>query len=63
MPVPPGWTGQRCAYLMFSEGYAEEAQRASALGWPVRFIRGEHLHQVVDPVAVADALVGIADGG
>jgi hypothetical protein len=48
---------------MFSEGYAEEAQRASALGWPVRFIRGEHLHQVVDPVAVADALVGIADGG
>ena len=63
VPVPPGWTGQRCAYLMFSEGYAEEAQRASALGWPVRFIRGEHLHQVVDPVAVTDALVGIAGHG
>jgi hypothetical protein len=60
VPVPAGWAGHRCGYVQFSEGYADEAQQASALGWPVRVVRGEHLHQVVDPGAVTGALLDIA---
>jgi len=33
------------------------ADEARARGWPVTHLPGEHLHQVVDPVGVAEALI------
>ena len=58
--VPAGWAHQPCAYLRLSEGYEPEAATAAGLGWPTVRLSGEHLHMLVDPVAVADALVDLA---
>src|SRR5215472_1659606 len=57
VPAPPAWAARPCAFLQFSAGYEEPAALARSLGWPVRTVPGEHLHQVVDPGAVATALV------
>jgi hypothetical protein len=54
--IPPSWRTRQRAYLRFSEGYAETARQAGALGWPVRELPGEHLHMLVDPAGVATAL-------
>lgn len=56
VPVPPGWAPPACGYLLFSKPYQGQAELARARGWPVRVIPGEHLHQVVDPGAVAQAI-------
>jgi len=58
--VPAGWARQPCAYLRLSEGYESETATAAELGWPTLRLNGEHLHMVVDPVAVADALDDLA---
>jgi hypothetical protein len=60
VPAPAGWAGRPCAFLQFSAGYEEPARLARSLGWPVRTVPGEHLHQVADPGAVASALVDLA---
>jgi hypothetical protein len=59
--MPAGWRRRRCAYLLLSPvSYGESAARARAAGWPVADIPdGHHLSIVTDPVAVADALVGL----
>jgi hypothetical protein len=49
----------RCAYLQFSAAYDDEAARARQAGCPVERVRGEHLHQVVDPGRVTDVLMKI----
>jgi hypothetical protein len=59
-PVPATWPARHPGYLQFSEGYAEIARQASALGWPVRELPGEHLHMLVDPAGVAAAITGLA---
>jgi hypothetical protein len=61
VPVSVGWDDHPCAYLHFSAGYDAEAQQAAARGWPVKALPGEHLHQLVDPAGVADALMEFAD--
>ena len=61
LPTPPAWASIRAAYLQFSDGYAAEASRAGHAGWPVEHLPGEHLHQVVDPVAVTDSLLSLVD--
>lgn len=60
VPVPGGWDSHRCAFLLFSAGYRDQAERARQRGWPVRAVPGEHLHQVVDPEGVTGALVALA---
>ncbi len=60
VPVPAGWDDHRCGYLQFSQAYEGEAAEAQRRGWPVRTARGEHLHQVVDPAGVTEALLGLA---
>jgi hypothetical protein len=60
VPAPAGWAARPCAFLQFSAGYEEPAGLARSLGWPVRTVPGEHLHQVVDPGAVARALLDLA---
>lgn len=58
--VPAGWGSRPCAYLAFGATYAEETARARALGWPVEVVDGGHLHQLVDPDAVATAVLDLA---
>jgi hypothetical protein len=57
VPSPPGWTGLPASYLAFGDTYAADRALAERSGWPVETLPGEHLHMLVDPVAVADALV------
>jgi hypothetical protein len=59
IPVPPGWDTTPCGYLRFSEVYAAEAEEAARRGWVVTHLPGLHLHQLVDPDAVAEAIVAM----
>lgn len=59
IPQPRQWAASPCAYLLFSAAYTEMANRARERGWPVAVTEGEHLHQVVDPDAVAAALIDL----
>ncbi|HET7899838.1 MAG TPA: alpha/beta fold hydrolase [Candidatus Nanopelagicales bacterium] len=60
LPTPdPWWTLPR-AYLRLSAAYDAELAEARAAGWPTAALDGGHLHQVVDPVAVEDVVVGLA---
>jgi hypothetical protein len=58
--LPDGWPSCRAAYLAFSEPYRRQAGEAAQAGWPVRELPGEHLHMLVDPRAVAAAIMGLA---
>jgi len=60
VPAPAGWADRGCGYLMFSAGYENEAGLARRLGWPVRTVPGEHLHQIVDPDAVSRGIRELA---
>jgi pimeloyl-ACP methyl ester carboxylesterase len=60
-PSPPAWDRVECAYLLFSDAYRTQADEARDRGWRVEEISGaQHLHTVVDPVAVTDALLRLA---
>jgi hypothetical protein len=59
IPVPPGWDTKPCGYLRFSEAYAAEAEDATRRGWTVEHLPGLHLHQLVDPDAVAGRIVAM----
>jgi hypothetical protein len=60
VPVPEGWADHPCAYVIFGPAYDAMADEARVRGWPVRHIPGEHLHQIVDPPAVAEELIALA---
>ncbi len=62
VPVPSGWPSLPGAYLSFGDTYAAERATAVAWGWPVTTLPGEHLHMLVDPVSVADALTDLIAG-
>jgi hypothetical protein len=59
VPVPPGWPGRPGGYVAFGDGYEPERAVATALGWPVTTLAGGHLHMLVDPAQVADAITGL----
>jgi pimeloyl-ACP methyl ester carboxylesterase len=59
-PAPDGWDRLPCAYIWFAEPYDTGAERASAHGWPTRHVPGNHLHMLVDPDAVAAAVLELA---
>jgi hypothetical protein len=59
IPAPPGWDTKPCGYLRFSEAYGAEAEEAARRGWTVEHLPGLHLHQLVDPDAVADRIVAM----
>ena len=56
VPSPAGWERLPAAYLGFGDGYADEQRHASGAGWPLTVLPGRHLHQLVAPAAVADAI-------
>lgn len=59
IPTPPGWDAKPCGYLQFSDTYAPEAEQARRRGWAVDHLPGLHLHQLVDPDAVAERIVAM----
>jgi len=60
IPVPAGWDDRPCSYLMFgTNGDDEKAADARERGWRVDHMRGLHLHQLVDPDAVAATIRGM----
>lgn len=58
--VPPAWPDAPCGYLLLSSAYEEEAARAARRGWEVVSLETGHLHMLVGPDAVADALEDVA---
>jgi hypothetical protein len=59
VPSPARWRDLPAAYLAFGDTYAAERASAEELGWPTAMLPGQHLHTLVDPAAVADALLGL----
>lgn len=57
MPDLPGWPAAKSGYLLFTEGYSRFLKQAQSAGWPTRTIQAGHFHMLVDPGAVAAALV------
>jgi phosphoribosyl-AMP cyclohydrolase len=60
MTIPAAWSSVRCGYLRFSDVYDVPARIAEARGWPVVRLDANHFHPLVDPAAVADALLALA---
>jgi pimeloyl-ACP methyl ester carboxylesterase len=50
------WDGPS-GYLLLTEAYGEQADRARESGWPVRELASNHLAPATDPAPVAAALV------
>jgi hypothetical protein len=59
IPVFAGWPDAPCGYLQFSSAYDEPARRAQEAGWPIKDLPAAHFHMLVDPLAVADALLDL----
>lgn len=59
MPMVEDWPDAPCAYLRFSHVYEGEEAEAAAQGWAVASVDGNHLHMLVDPDGVADALAAL----
>jgi pimeloyl-ACP methyl ester carboxylesterase len=51
------WPGAPCAYLKLSEPYAHPAEEAQHNGWAYTEFNAGHFHMLVDPEAVAEALI------
>lgn len=61
IPVFAGWPDAPCAHLQFSPAYDVPARRAQEAGWSYREIVAGHFHILVDPEAVADALLDLIE--
>ncbi|HJT59241.1 MAG TPA: alpha/beta fold hydrolase [Ktedonobacteraceae bacterium] len=56
-PDVPGWPGTHNGYLLFTPGYRHYLEQAQRAGWPTQTLPAGHFHMLIDPVAVAKALV------
>ena len=63
VPSPAGWEQLPAAFLGFGDAYWAERERARAAGWPVAVLPGGHLHPLVQPRKVADAITRAARPG
>ncbi len=54
-----GWPDAPCGYLQFSHLYDFPAAEARRKGWPYRRIEAGHMHMLVDPPAVDEALLAL----
>lgn len=57
IPVFEGWPDAPCAYIQFSQAYDKPAMQARHAGWIVEELKAGHFHMLVEPRAVADAIV------
>lgn len=62
VPTSPDLPPDRCAYLRLSDGYADAARAAAALGWPVVTHDSHHLALYTDPGPVAEKLLTLVIG-
>ena len=59
LPAAAGWPDAPCGYLRLSAVYDRWADEAAARGWPAAALDAGHFHPLVDPGAVAAALLGL----
>lgn len=55
------WPDAPGGYLRFTDTYRVPAKQAQTLGWPVLEIAAGHFHMLVDPPAVATALLQLLE--
>lgn len=58
--VPAGWCDTAAAFLLLSESYRADAERARTLGWPTIERIGNHLDIVNDAEAIAGTIIELA---
>jgi len=61
IPVFAGWPEAPCAFLQFSPAYDVPARQAQEADWRYREIAAGHFHMLVDPAAVAGALIDLIE--
>jgi hypothetical protein len=61
IPVPPYWPDAPCAYIQFTPIYDMHADRARRDGWDFLRLEGGHFHMLVDPGAVAEVIIQLAE--
>jgi hypothetical protein len=59
LPAAAGWPDAPCGYLRLSAVYDRWADEAAARDWPTAGLDAGHFHPLVDPEAVAKALLGL----
>lgn len=59
IPAPAGWDARPCGYLLFGPPYDRMAHEARDRGWDTDQVAGGHLHQLVDPAAVAARILAM----
>jgi hypothetical protein len=57
IPVFSGWPDAPCVYILFSPPYKQAEAQARQRGWITNSIEAGHFHMLVDPGAVADAMI------
>ncbi|SRR6266700_514042 len=57
MPVVAGWPDAPGGYILFTQAYRHFLEQAQRAGWPSRTFHAGHFHMLVDPLAVAAALI------
>lgn len=61
IPVSSGWPDAACGYVRLSASYDRPFADAQARGWPSRRIDAGHFRMLVDPNAVARAMMEVAE--
>lgn len=72
-PIPRPWFDQGCpvpelpdhvgrGFLSYGPGYVEACDQAFEDGWLTMRLNGDHLHQMVEPAAVAATLLAMVAG-
>lgn len=59
LPSVAGWPDAPCAYVKLSAAYSEPAKYAQKRGWLYREFDAGHFHMLVDPEAVAAAILDV----
>lgn len=59
IPTPFIWPGVPCAYLQFSAAYNAPGRWVCEADWPFRHLESGHFHMLVDPDAVAEAMLAL----
>jgi hypothetical protein len=61
LSTPDSWDrASPCGCIWCGEPYDAVVERASADGWPITHVPGRYLHLLVDPDAVATAVLELA---
>ena len=59
IPLSDSWPDAPCGYVRLSDKYSAAEARAEAEGWPIHRFGGDHFFILVEPEAVASALLDI----